>query len=365
MGTTAPEPLNELRAQFPVTRRFSYLNAGTNGPIADRSVEAVRQWVVLEEDEGRGGMPYFRKAIEQVERLRAGYAARLGAAPDDVAITTSTTDGVGRALNSLGLAPGDEILTSDEEHPGVYGPLAAQRQRGVRVRVVPLAEIANEVTAETKLVCVSHVSWRSGEVAPKELADVEPLVLFDGAQGVGAVAVDVKALGADLYAAAGQKWLCGPMGTGMLYASPKARERMTPPSPGYINLEDAGAGLDAVPASVARAFDGATWAPTLFAQSNATLELFDQTGWDRIHTVAHDLAELAVQLLRERGREVLPRGRTTLVTWREPDAERQAERLLERDVVVRTLPGEDLVRASFGGWSNEQDLERLLEALPR
>jgi L-cysteine/cystine lyase len=94
------------------------------------------------------------------------------------------------------------------------------------------------------------------------------------------------------------------------------------------------------------------------------LEVFDEVGWERIFAYAHDLADLAAQLLQERGREVLPRGRSTLVTWREPDAEARWERLLEAGVIVRTLPGEDLLRASFGGWNNAQDLERLLEALP-
>jgi selenocysteine lyase/cysteine desulfurase len=94
------------------------------------------------------------------------------------------------------------------------------------------------------------------------------------------------------------------------------------------------------------------------------LDLLGATGWDRIHAHAHDLAELAVAQLRERGREVLARDRTTLVTWRETDAPARSEALLEAGVVVRHLPDEDVLRASFGGWNSEQDLERLLDALP-
>jgi L-cysteine/cystine lyase len=68
--------------------------------------------------------------------------------------------------------------------------------------------------------------------------------------------------------------------------------------------------------------------------------------------------------LRARGREVLDRDRTTLVTWRERDAPAAVERLAAAGVVVRSLPGEQLVRASFGGWSDTGDVDRLLAALP-
>jgi L-cysteine/cystine lyase len=67
--------------------------------------------------------------------------------------------------------------------------------------------------------------------------------------------------------------------------------------------------------------------------------------------------------LTERGLEVAPRGRTTLVSWRSEDPEGDNARLAEAGVVVRFLPGRGLVRASVGAWSNEDDLERLVAAL--
>lgn len=226
------DALASLRAQFPVVNRLAYLNAGTNGPIAEAATAAVRAQAELEERDGRGGMPFFEVFLAQVERLRTGYAAYLNAAPGDVALTTSTTDGVSRVLLALDLRPGDEILTSDEEHPGVYGPLVAQRARGVTIRTAPLAELADAIGPATRLVVCSHVSWRSGAYAPTAaLAAAPPLVLLDGAQGIGAVPTDVGALGADFYAGAGQKWLCGPAGTGMLWIDPAVRERLTVPSP--------------------------------------------------------------------------------------------------------------------------------------
>ena len=79
-------------------------------------------------------------------RLREGYASMLGCDSSLVALTGSTTDGVNTVLSGLDLRPGDEILTSDEEHPGVLAPLGRARVRhGVVVRVVPFGELAGEV----------------------------------------------------------------------------------------------------------------------------------------------------------------------------------------------------------------------------
>lgn len=358
--------LATLRASFPVLSRVTYLNAGTNGPIASSATAAARSQLEQEEADGRGGLPFFEAMGELAEALRAGYAARLGATADDVALTTSTTEGVGRALLALDPRRGDELLTSDEEHPGVYGPLVAlARTRGVEIRTAPFAEIADAVTSRTTAVVVSHVSWRSGAVAPAALAEIEPPLVLDGAQGVGAVPVDVAALGASFYAGAGQKWLCGPAGTGMLYVAPEMRERFEPQSPGYLNLANPNDGLGAAPLGDARAYDTPALPGSSLAHARATLELLDAAGWESVHAQAHDLADLAAGYLRERGREVLARGRTTLVAWREPDAVAVAERLAAEGVIIRPLPNEDLLRASFGGWSSARDLERLLEVLPK
>jgi selenocysteine lyase/cysteine desulfurase len=194
---------------------------------------------------------------------------------------------------------------------------------------------------------------------------VDVPVLLDGAQGAGAVPVDVAALGCDVYAAAGQKWLCGPEGTGLLYVSEALRERMSVPAPGYVNLEEPGLGLDAAPWEDARSYDTPALPAASLAQAGAALDVLGAAGWDAIHAHAAELAATAADALREHGRDVLERDRTTLVTWREPDAPAAVERLAEAGVVVRSLPGEDLVRASFGGWSSEDDLARLLAALPR
>src|SRR3989442_6599018 len=234
-----------LRAEFPVLRRLAYLNAGTDGPLPARAVEAATSELDREARDGRS-RAHFERRSELARELRRAYAGVLGCEPKDVALTSCTSEGMADVVAGLPLEPRDEILTSDEEHPGLLGALAAARElRGVSIREVPLARIADEVEPRTRLVACAHVGSVSGSTAPAELADVEVPVLLDGAQGVGAIAGDVHALGCDAYAGAGQKWLCGPDGTGMLYLRASLRERLQVSKRCFGNLLDPDAGLDA------------------------------------------------------------------------------------------------------------------------
>src|SRR4051812_11796861 len=119
---TMPDPAR-FRSEFPVFEHRSYLNAGTEGPVPRRAAEAVSRRVEQEMTQGRCGRPYFDELIELATRVREGYSRALGCAASDVALTGSTTDGVNTVLGGLDLREGEEILTSDEEHPGLLAPL--------------------------------------------------------------------------------------------------------------------------------------------------------------------------------------------------------------------------------------------------
>lgn len=352
-----------LREQFPVCARLAYLNAGTCGPLPEAAVGA--QTSVLEASARQGrAQAYYAQLRALATQRRAAFAALLHAEPADVALTTSTSEGIVRVLAGLDLRPGDEVLTSDEEHPGLLGPLAAARaQRGVAVRAVPFDRLADEVSPATRLVACSHVSWVRGRLVP-DLSAVDAPVLLDGAQGAGAVAVDVTALGCDFYAASGQKWLCGPVGTGLLWVSPAWSERLAATGPTYMNLADPDAGLDAVPAAGAVRHDAGAQSLEAHAASAAAFVVLATAGWDAVCERAATLADALVAALVDRGFEVAPRDRTTLVSWRDADPPATKARCAQAGVVIRDLPGTGLLRASVGAWNDESDLERLLAALP-
>ena len=156
-----------LRSEFPVLERLAYLNAGTDGPLPAAAARAAREELDAALEEGRANAHFERRFALQAE-VREGYARVMGCDVADVALTTSTSEGVGSVMAGMDLGPGDEIVSSDQEHPGVVGPLKAARDRGADVRLVPFGELANAVRATTTLVVCSHVGWVSGEVAPAE-----------------------------------------------------------------------------------------------------------------------------------------------------------------------------------------------------
>jgi len=353
---------SDLRAHFPVLERTAYMNAGTDGPIAAVAVEAAAEELRAEARDGRVAA-HFERRIELQDELRAAYGRVVGAPPEQIALTTSATDGIGRVVAGLNLGPEDEVVTSDQEHPGLLGPLLQARRNGARVREVPWAEVPGAVGDETTLVALSHVSWVGGDVIPPGLSELSVPLLLDGAQGAGAVPVDVGALGCVAYAAAGQKWLCGPDGSGFLWLEPSFAERLDVVTPSYLTFQDAAAGLAGEFKETAQRFDTPTLAREALAMAAATMRLFEEAGLEAVHDRAATLARRLADELRARGREVAPRGHTTLVSWSEDDDEAVRDRLAGEGIVIRNLPGRSLLRASVGAWNDESDLERLLAAL--
>jgi len=352
-----------LRAEFPVLEQAVYLNAGTCGPLPAAAAAAARDVLAQACANGRS-RAYFDALPDVRERLRASYARLLGAAPDDVALTTCTSEGIVRVLAGLDLQPGDEVLTSDEEHPGLQGPLAAAREhRGIAIRVVPFAQIADAIGPATKLVACSHVSWVNGRVVA-DLAGADVPVLLDGAQGVGAVAFEAPALGCAFYAGSGQKWLCGPVGSGMLWVAPEWQDRLPAVGPTYDNLADPSSGLAAVPHAGGARHDTSALSLEILSAALAALDVLERAGWPALHERAATLAATLADELAAGGREVAPRDRTTLVSWKDDDAPATRDRLATAGVIIRDLPGRGLLRASVGAWNDTTDIARLLCALP-
>src|SRR2546429_2576427 len=237
----------EARAQFPVLQRYAYLNAGTNGPLARATVEAMTEWNRRDLAQGRGGKEYFEQLLALREGAREELAGVLEVGPENVALVSSTTNACNVVLAGLDLSGEDEIVTTDVEHFGLLGPLLASpaRVRVAHVRDAPPDEaprlVCEQVTNRTKLIAVSHVSWVTGNsLGPDELRrQTELPILLDGAQSAGACRTGAEAF--DFYTLSRPKRLCGPDSTRALYVRAPQRPPVAPPaylSPAGSNTQD-------------------------------------------------------------------------------------------------------------------------------
>ena len=148
-----------------------------------------------------------------------------------------------------------------------------------------------------------------------------------------------------------------------MWVSPAWSERLPAIGPTYPNLENPAAGLDAVQVKGAARHDAHAQSLEAAVAAAASFVLLATTGWDEVYERAATLAETLATALAARGIEVVPRSRTTLVAWRDPDPPATLARCTEAGVVIRDLPGRGLLRASVGAWNDESDLQRLLGAL--
>jgi L-cysteine/cystine lyase len=352
------------RAMYPVFDRYAYLNAGSSGPLARATADAVAEERARDLEHGRSGPPFYDRMHAARADVRRAIAAEIGVSPEHVALTRATTDGCNIVVHGLGLRPGDEVVTSDSEHFGLLGALNVS---GARVRAAQLRErpaagaleaLLDEVTPRTRLIAVSHVLWTTGHVLPvHELKEESGLpVLVDGAQSVGAIPVEVGEL--DFYTVSCQKWLCCPDSSGGLYVRDPDALRLTLPS--YFSQRSYEPDGSFAPTEGAARFDSGWLAVGLLAGIRAALGLHPEWRFER----AREMAARCRELLAERVEVVTEPDQATLVSFRvDQDTKDVVARAYDQGVVIRDLPGTGLLRASCGYWTSEHDLERLVAAV--
>ena len=189
-----------------------------------------------------GGYEAADRASDALDRIYASAATLINADPGEIALVENATVAWQLAFHSLRLEPGDRVITVRNEYASAYiGFLHRARRDGFAIETIPTGPdgtpspeaLAAMIDGRVKLIALPHVPSHNGTVnqaaALGRIARGNGIpFLLDACQSVGQLAVDVDALGCDMLAATGRKYLRGPRGTGFLYVRRSMLERLDP-----------------------------------------------------------------------------------------------------------------------------------------
>ena len=368
------------RGEFPIFEHTTYLNSCSQGALSHRVRAAYEEYLAGWDANGAE----WEFWVERAETVRAGFARLLHGQPDEVAVTTSVSQGVSGIVSALPLAESGRtrIVISEYEFPTIGQIAHAQELRGaevVHVRPdadgsIPVERFADAIDERTALVCCTTISYRTGHrhdvAAIAEAAHASgALVLADSYQAAGAIELDVQTLGADFVTGGTVKYLLASAGLGFLWVRGNLLARLVPTQTGWFADEDIFRMdiSDYSPHATARRFDAGTPpVPNIYA-GVAGLSLVEETGVPEIEAHVRGLNTRLIHGLDGLGAKVVtpsdPALRGPLVCVRSTDAPALVAALAEERIVC-SLRDENLrVAAHF--YNTDEDMDVLLEALSR
>lgn len=376
---------NGFRAAVPATEQVIYLNTGWSGPLCTPARNAIIEVVDRQHQYGPTSPPVREADDATLLQARAAIARLVGAPPECIALTHSAAHALNLVFTGLQFTMGEDIVTTDAEHPALAIPAYyARRRLGLGLKIVAVdhnmtaEEIVREferlISRQTRLVAISQVCFNVGLHLPvRRIADIahahDALVLVDGAQAAGQMPVNVRQLGADFYAISGHKWLLGPTGVGALYIRPDLIDKVEAVMVGRSATRsfDPRGHMEPRRDSVEKFHLTSTSAP-LWAGLTAAIGLVESMGLTAVEARVKELsARLTLGLAQIEGVRVMAPRPGPLASGLVPFA---IEGLAPADVtealwqggtiVARTVPGRPATRLSVHAFNTPEEIDRVV-----
>lgn len=373
---------DEFRRQMPVARQWAYFDHAAVAPLTAAARDALVGWADAACLSGDTVWPEWAARVEEVRRT---LAATIGAGPDEIALVPNTTSGIHLVAEGFPWNVGDNVVTPANEFPSNRFPWLNLASRQVETRLVPAAEgrldaerLLAACDGRTRLIAVSWIGYASGWKLDLpslvERAHAQGiLVLLDAIQGLGVFPLDVRQTPIDFLAADGHKWLLGPEGAGVFFLRREHLDLLRPLGVGWnsvVQAHDFSRAEFALRPAAAR-YEGGSQNMAGVAALGASLDLLVRHGLTCSHSPLAErvleLVNLAADGLRRLGAEVFgpPPGpfQSGILPFGLPgqDPAEVRRRCLRAGVALSCRGGH--LRLSPHAYNNQQDLERLLDAL--
>ena len=365
----------EIKSLFVRARDSAYLDTAAEGLPLEQCRDALVRYF---EDKSKGS-PGRVRMHEEEHGARDAAARLLGTELDNVVLLGSASEALNAFANSIAWKPGDEVVVTDLEFPSGVLTWLRLREKGVRVRLIDsergaldLDSFARVIGPATRVVCVSHVSYKTGTRIPflpqlSALAhEHDAMLVVDATQSLGRVPVSVA--GADFVVASTYKWLLGVHGLGVTYLDPAARERIGDGVLGWYSVADLFS-PDRFDSYLRKA--GAGWMlcgmpnfPSIYVLRES-IELLLARGVESFDCALRPLVAELRQGIDRLGLELLtpaaPEYASGIVSFLHPACEALAAALERAGVIV--WAGDGRVRASVHLYNDASDISRFLGAL--
>ncbi len=379
--------MDSLRDQFLLDPTVIFLNHGSFGATPRPVFAAYQEWQRRLE---RQPVTFFQHELwGSLRAAREALAAYVGAQPEDMVFVHNATFGVNVVARSLGLRPGDEILTTNHEYGAcsntweyVCGKAGAQYVRqSIAVPVTSEAEIVEQlwagVTEYTRVIYLSQITSPTALTLPVAAICARAraagiLTVVDGAHAPGQVPLDLDTLGADFYVGNLHKWFCAPKGAGFLWVRRELQPMIEPliVSWGYGSERNLHLESDFVSAI--------TWQGTddyfAYLSVPAALAFQAEHDWPALRARCHGLlratldrcvTELGLTMLCPHDRHFYHQMASVTLPFQD-DLPAFKQRLYDRyriEIPCTLWNGRHLLRISVQGYNTQADLDALVEAL--
>ena len=371
--------LDEFRARFPIFRRRVYVNSCSQGALSTDVDEAIRAYL---DSWHESGSPW-EMWVDQVEGLRARFAASIGADAGEIAVTPSASAGINAVASALSFdGPRSHVVIGDFEFPTMAQIWLAQERRGAAIRrahtssaspdTLPIEAYDAVIDDRTLIVSATHVCFRNGHKTDiaglvRIAHDRGAYVFLDDYQRTGSGPIDVHALGVDFMVTGCLKYLLAAAGIGFLYVRRDLIERFEPTVTGWFGRVNPFAfRIDALdwPPGANRFESGTPPVPNAYA-ALAAVELLDRIGYDAVGRHVDHLAGRYASAAAEAGFVVRtpssPERRGPLVVVQSVDGPMLVEKLAGRGIIA-SCRGHGL-RVAFHAYNSESDVDAVIRGL--
>ncbi|MBI4228563.1 MAG: aminotransferase class V-fold PLP-dependent enzyme [Deltaproteobacteria bacterium] len=307
--------LAEYRVEFPVTKKFIYLDHAAVAPLSKRVKDAVIKFLTEATESAFFKYSYW---MGRVEEIRGKCAELVGSEKGEIAFVKNTSHGISLVAEGLGWREGDNVIVFEREFPSNIYPWLNLERKGVKVKFIPargnmiyIDDIEKMMDTNTRLLSISSVQFSNGfRVEMDRLGEMcrkKKILLFvDAIQSLGIVPMNVRELGIDFLTSDGHKWLLGPEGAGIFYCRKDLAEILKPSLIGWksvVNENDYDHIDFRLKTNSLRFEEGSLNVMGIMALG-AAVDLLLEVGIDRINRRILDLGDLILEESEKRGLEI-------------------------------------------------------------